>query len=196
MTTDKKQVELLGERIADQAAHIDAALYRLLHDIREFDQAGGWWDQGALTCARWLAWRIGWDLGTAREHVRVANKLAELPLIDDELRLGKISYCKVRAITRVATPETEEMLLQMARGTTGAQLEAICRKYNRVRRHDTDIRSQDDRDRRYVTRWDTEDGMVAIHAVLHPEEAAMVWTSLERLAKERMQEVIPPVSAD
>ena len=67
----------LGERIAEHVAHIDAAMHQLLTDLREFDQAGGWSLQGFPTCAHWLSWRVGWTLGTAREHVRVANKLAE-----------------------------------------------------------------------------------------------------------------------
>jgi len=45
---------------------------------------------------------------TAHEHVRVGNKLATLPLIDEALRTGEMSYCKVRAMTRVATPANEQ----------------------------------------------------------------------------------------
>ncbi|HEX4416696.1 MAG TPA: DUF222 domain-containing protein, partial [Kofleriaceae bacterium] len=69
------EVELLGERIAEQAAHLDAATHRLLTDLREFDVRGGWHRQGAKSCAHWLAWRVGWTLGTARQRVRVAAKL-------------------------------------------------------------------------------------------------------------------------
>ena len=60
-------------------------MHALLADLRAFDQAGGWALQGAQTCAHWLSWRVGWGLGTAREHVRVANRLANLPQIDDAL---------------------------------------------------------------------------------------------------------------
>jgi hypothetical protein len=69
------ELELLGEQIAEQAAHLDAAMHRLLADLREFDARGGWHVQGAMSCAHWLAWRVGWDLVTARERVRVARKL-------------------------------------------------------------------------------------------------------------------------
>ena len=51
-------LEQLGERIAEQAAHLDAAMYRFLTDLREFDERGGWHTQGALSCAHWLAWRV------------------------------------------------------------------------------------------------------------------------------------------
>ena len=125
----KVELESLGDRIAEQAAHLDAAQHRLLADIRAFDAAAGWYEQGARSCAHWLTWRVGWTDGVAREHVRVARRLGELPLLDDALRRGELSYAKVRAITRVATPANEALLLEMARHTTGAQLEEICRRF-------------------------------------------------------------------
>jgi len=161
------ELDQLGERIAEQAAHFDAAMHRLLTDLREFDERGGWHVQGAMSCAHWLAWRVGWDPVTARDRVRVARKLAEFSAFDDALRRGEISYSKVRAMVRVATPANEPLLLEHARLTTAAQLEKICRKYALVQRHGQDPRPNDDVQRRYVRRRDTEDGMVKIEAVLH-----------------------------
>jgi hypothetical protein len=122
------ELEQLGERIAEQAAHVDAAMHRLLADLREFDERGGWHAQGALSCAHWLSWlswRVGWDLVTARERVRVARKLADFSVIDDALRRGEVSYSKVRALVRVATPANEALLLDHARLMTAAQLEKL-----------------------------------------------------------------------
>jgi len=169
-------LEQLGERIAEQAAHLDAAMHRFLADLREFDQRGGWHTQGAETCAHWLSWRVGWDLVTGRERVRVARKLGEFRVIDDALRRGEVSYSKVRALVRVATPENEVLLLDHARLMTASQLEKLCRKYALVQRHGQDPHPLGDAQRRYVRRRDTEDGMVKIEAVLHPEEAELVWT--------------------
>ena len=132
------ELEQLGERIAEQAAHLDAAMYRLLTDLREFDARGGWHIQGAATCAHWLSWRVGWDLITARDHVRVARKLAEFAQIDDALRRGELSYSKVRALLRVATPENEALLLDHARLMTASQLEKLSRKYALVQQHGQD----------------------------------------------------------
>jgi hypothetical protein len=95
--------------------------------VREFDQREGWATQGALSCAAWLSWKCGIALGAAREKVRVAHALAELPRMDDELRLGQLSFSKVRALTRVATPDNEARLVEIARGSTAAQLERVCR---------------------------------------------------------------------
>src|SRR5512140_165336 len=123
----------LGEEIASLSAHVDAATYRLLECIRRFDEAAGWHEQGAISCAHWLAWRLGWDPGTAREKVRVARALGTLPAIDEALRSGGPSYAKVRALTRVATADNEAKLLNMAKIATGAQLERLCRGYRAVR---------------------------------------------------------------
>ena len=122
-------LEELGQEIASLSAHLDAATHRLLECIRQFDESGGWCEQGAVSCAHWLAWRVGLDPATAREKVRVARALGKLPLIDQAFRSASLSYAKVRALTRVATPATEGRLLEMALVATAAQLERICRGY-------------------------------------------------------------------
>jgi Domain of unknown function (DUF222) len=110
----------LGDEIADLAARLPAADYRLLLLIREFDAGLGWLQQGARSCAHWLSWRIGLDLGAAREKVRVARALESLPRISESMSKGEISYSKVRAVTRVATPDNEEQLLTVALGGTAS----------------------------------------------------------------------------
>ena len=181
-------LEELGERIAEQAAHFDAAMHRLLADLREFDERGGWHVQGARSCAHWLAWRVGWDLVTGRDRVRVARKIAEFSAIDDALRRGEVSYSKVRAMLRVATPANELLLLDHARLMPASQLEKLCRKYALVQRHDQEPHPLIDEQQRYVRRRDTEDGMVKIEAVLHPEEAELVWTMLNHAATQFARE--------
>ena len=178
----RKELEELGERIAEQAAHVDAALHRLLTDVREFDARGGWFEAGAQSCAHWLSWRVGWDLGTGREHVRVAKRLGELPLVDDALRRGALSYSKVRAISRVATPAIEQTLVEWAALTTAAQLERICRKFRMVQRLGEGTETEPPR--RYVARRELEDGMVRIEVVVRPDEAAMVWSAIEAAGKD------------
>jgi hypothetical protein len=190
------EVELLGERIAEQAAHLDAATHRLLADLREFDARGGWHLQGARSCAHWLSWRVGWDLVTARDRVRVACRLGAFPATDDALRRGELSYSKVRAILRVATPANEATLLECARLSTAAQLEKLSRGYARVQAHGQEKRPRDDEQRRYVRRRDTEDGMVKIEAVLHPEEAELVWAMLDHAAKQLVHTRRPPLRGD
>src|SRR5256712_12576189 len=112
----------LGDQIAELSAHLEAATARLLDLIREFDERGGW-NTGFSSCAAWLSWRVGLDLGAARERVRVARALATLPRLAQALACGELSYAKVRALTRVATPETEERLLAVGGAGTAGPLE-------------------------------------------------------------------------
>src|SRR6188768_230258 len=172
-----EEVAAMGEAIAETAAIIDVATHRFLSQLRAFDEVDGWHRAGALSCAHWLSWRVGMDLGAAREKVRVAKKLAELPGIDEALRKGEISYSKVRAMTRVATAANEADLLSMARCATGAQLEKICRLKRMVNGLDGDANEVESR--RYVVERPTEDGMVSIQLRLLPEEAARVMKALE-----------------
>src|SRR5204862_4778172 len=127
------ELECLGDHIAELSAHLDAATARLLDLIREFDARGGW-GNGFRSCAHWLTWRIGLDLGAARERVRVARALGTLPLLARALARGELSYSKVRALTRVATPETEEQLLAFGRTGTAAHVERLVRGWRRMDR--------------------------------------------------------------
>jgi hypothetical protein len=183
-------LQALGEEIARIAAHLDAATHRLLTCVRRFDESGEWGRQGALSCSHWLSWRIGLDSMTAREKVRVARALGGLPSIDEALRQGKLSYAKVRALTRVATAENEGRLLDLAFASTGAQLERICRSFRRVVAEQLPSDPTLD-ERRYVSDRVLPSGMVRVEAVLHPDEAALVMKAIEaaragaRAARER-----------
>src|SRR5712692_10199132 len=125
------ELDRLGDEIAELSAHLEAATARLLVLIREFDARGGW-NTGFRSCADWLSWRVGLDRGAAREKIRVARALGTLPLLAQALARGELSYAKVRALTRVATPETEERLLAVGRAGTAAHVEQIVRGWRRV----------------------------------------------------------------
>ncbi len=107
----------LEAQITELAAHIHAATYRLLTLIREFDRREAWADQGLRSCAHWLNWKCGIDRGAGREKVRVAKALESLPQISEAFSEGRVSYSKVRAMTRIATPENEADLLGLRYGT-------------------------------------------------------------------------------
>jgi hypothetical protein len=127
------ELERLGDEIAELAAHLDAATARLLDLVRDFDARGGW-GNGFRSCAEWLTWRIGLAPGAAREHVRVARALGSLPRLADALARGELSYSKVRALTRVATSDTEERLLKVGTAGTAAHVERIVRAWRYVDR--------------------------------------------------------------
>ena len=167
--TPALDLDTLADRIARTAAGLDATTHRLLTDVREFDARGGWAAQGAVSCAAWLSWKCGIALGAAREKVRVAHALAALPRLDEELRLGQVSFSKVRALSRVATPENEARLVAIARASTAAQLEKMCRLLEQIQPRDPVPE-----ERRWLRARDVPGGMVRIEAQLKPEEAARV----------------------
>ena len=172
-------MEQLGDRIAELAAHIQAADHRLLEMIREFDRGSGWAEQGARSCAHWLSWRIGLDLGAAREKVRVARALENLPRLSEALRKGEISYSKVRAVTRIANPENEKDLLTVALGGTASQVETVVRAW---RKADPDIERASARAHqreRYLQTYTDDDGMLVVRGRLPAEVGVVLVKALE-----------------
>ncbi len=171
----------LGEDIAVLAARIHAATYELLVLLLHFDEASGW-NNGFRSCAHWLHWRTGIDLGAAREKVRVAHALPELPLVSAALRRGVISYAKVRAITRVATPANEGQLLDVALTATASQVERVVGAWRRCDR----VAAARQADRRHLHRglrtYIDDDGMLVLHGRLTPEQGAVVQRALEAAA--------------
>ena len=171
------QLARLGDRIAELSARIQAATHELLVLIREFDEQEGW--DGCLSCAQWLSWRAGLSPGAAREHVRVARALGKLPRLSDAMRRGKVSYSKVRAVTRVATPENEQTLLEVALGGTAEHVERIARAWRRI---DRNVEQAEDRRRdasRSLRTWVDEDGMVVVRGRLTPEVGSVLRRALE-----------------
>ena len=171
----------LADEIATLSAHLDAATHRLLECIRLFDESGEWCDQGALSCAHWLSWRVGLDPGTAREKVRVARALGKLPAMDEALRSARLSYAKVRALTRVATAENEGRLLELALVATAAQLERLCRGYRAA----TAPEEAPAPEERSVYRRSLPGGMVKVELVLEPDEADLFLRAVERAREVR-----------
>ena len=171
-------LDRLGDEIAELSAHLDAATAQLLDLIREFDARDGW-NTGFRSCAAWLSWRVGLDPGAARERVRVARALGSLPRLAHALARGELSYAKVRALTRVATPETEERLLKVGKAGTAEHVERIVRGWRRV----DQIAEARDSARRHKSRalhiYKDEDGMVVIRGRLAPEVGAVVMKALE-----------------
>ena len=177
----REKLEQLGEDIAELSAHIDAATYRLLCMIAEFDRNSGW-GEGFKSCAHWLSWRVGWQLGTARERVRVARALEDLPLISEALSKGEVSYSKVRAMTRIARPDNEVNLLVMAKDGTAGHLERLVRYYRRYAGDEEQDQTQRQREKQYLQTYTDDDGMVVVRGRLPPEVGAMLQKALDTAA--------------
>src|SRR3989454_5193718 len=187
-------LDRLGDEIAELSARRDAATARLLDLIREFDAREGW-NTGFRSCAAWLSWRVGLDLGAARERVRVARALGPLPRLARALAWGELSYAKVRALTRVATPETEERLLAVGRAGTADHVERIVRGWRRMDRKAETAEAA----RRHASRalhvYQDEDGMVTLRGRLAPEVGAVLMQALAA-ARETLYQRARPQDGD
>jgi Domain of unknown function (DUF222) len=166
-------LDRLGDEIAELSAHLEAATARLLTLIREFDARGGW-NTGFRSCAAWLAWRVGLAPGAARERVRVARALGTLPALAEALARAELSYAKVRAITRVATPETEARLLAVGRAGTAHHVERIVQGWRRVDRQAEAREATRQHAGRALHVYQDEDGTVALRGRLAPEVGALL----------------------
>ena len=172
-----KENNRLADEITELASHIHAATCRWLGLVAEFDTRGGWGEWGCRSCSHWLSWRCSISPVAAREHVRVAHRLEELPLIRGAFAEGRLSYSQVRALTRVENVEREEELLSLARHATAAQLERLVRAYRGVVAR-ARVAAGGGPDR-YVT-WDhADDGSLLLRARLPAEEGAVVLAALQ-----------------
>ncbi|PWH07066.1 hypothetical protein DEO23_07970 [Brachybacterium endophyticum] len=167
--------ERLGTRIQAHAAHVAEAECRLLLLIGEFDAGEGVrWYVGLKSTAHWLCWACSMSPGAAREHVRVARALREMPLTVQEFSRGALSYSKVREMTRVAALVDEAVLVGMAREMTASQLARTISSFR------ADPGSRMSQDARREASWQVRsDGMVEIRALLPAELGAEVVTALD-----------------
>lgn len=172
-------VDELADAVARGAAEQAAHLAWWLSLVAEFSRRNAHLEFGMVSCAQWLSWRCGLDLRTAREHVRVAGKLPELSLVRTELAEGRLSYSKVRALTRVANESNEALLVSLAGDLSASQLERILKHYEvlagaPLTQHDDDVR----RTQCGVTRWVDSSGLVHHEIVSAPEEAGLLDAAL------------------
>ncbi len=171
-------LERLEAEICELAGHLAAATCRFLVLLGDFDARRGWASWEMSSCAQWLSWKCQLSSGTAREHVRVARALRDLPVIRGEFGAGRLSYAKVRALTRIAVPATEAGLAEIAAPMTANQLERFARAHRRVTRaDDTATRIQ----RRLTFRFD-DDGSLAGTFRLPPLQGAVLLQALRAAA--------------
>lgn len=167
--------ERLEAEICTLAGHLAAATCRWLELVAEFDAREAWraWEQ--RSCAGWLSWKCGLSLTTAHEHLRVARTLRGLPGTRAAFAAGRLSYAKVRAITRVATSDNEDDWVACALGCTAAQLDRLTAACRKVTRRQSETRA--DRER-LTWRWD-DDGMLIVTGRLAPEHGAAFVAAIE-----------------
>jgi len=194
----------LADKITTLAGQINAAEYRFLKLIAEFDLRDGWAAAGIRSCAHWLNWKCGLSMGTAREKVRVARALDGLPAINSDFEKGELSFSKVRAMTRVATEQNESQLLMIAQYGTAQHVEVLVRAFRTVTRSDElakedsgksedtcdKDRDQLQRENRSVSCYQDDEGMWIIQAKLPAEEGGLLVKVLKELGDQFAESAI------
>ncbi len=188
---DQRTLDGLEVEMTQLWGHINAAKCRFLELLAEFDGREGWARHGCISCAHWLNWQCGIGMVAAREHVRVARALASVPKIHEAFRAARISYSKVRSMTRIATPENEDALLNVAVHGTASHVDRLVGKYRSVERREEAARAHSQHRLRSVHyRWD-EDGSMTITARMPAEVGEII-----RRALDAAVEVIDSAEAD
>ncbi len=188
-------------QITELSGHLNAANHRLLMLIAEFDRRKGWADGATQSCAHWLNWKCGIDLGAARQKVHVARALESLPRVAAAMERGELSYSKVRAIARVASPATEELLLSIALHGTAHHVETTVRCFRRAQQAEELSREARQQAERRVRYSYDPDGSLIVKASLPAEVGALFIKALDAAveavtAAERVSAETRPSSDD
>jgi hypothetical protein len=182
------KLEKMADGITELAAHLDAGTFQLLELICEFDKQNGWQGPGIQSCAHWLNWKCGMSLGPARERVRVARALPGLPGISKAFREGRVSYSKVRAMTRVATAKNEDALLQVALHGTATHVENQVRLYRKTKRIEALEEENLRHGHRALSWYIDDDDYWVFKGRFTPEQGALLQKALEAAGDQLFEE--------
>ena len=175
----QRTLDQLQDEIISVSKRMNASEYEFLVLILEFDIRQGWKEWLCNSCAEWLNYRCGLSMGTAREKVRVAKALFDLPLCSEAFANGSLSYSKARALTRIANQSTEQGLLDFAITATASQVEDECRQLRNVQRKVSTQDANRSYASRSLSRHYRDDGNISISVELPRELGELVMKAIE-----------------
>jgi hypothetical protein len=175
----RKSLDQLEKDIIALSQHINATEYEFLVMLREFDLRQGWKAYNFNNCAEWLNMKCGMCPRTAREKLRVANGLFDLPTSARAFQKGDLSYSKARSLTRAATPETEAKLLDFALKANAAHVDRHCTQMRNARPAVSGKDARRIHAERFLSYTPCADGSVQFSARLSGEDAGLIIRALE-----------------
>jgi hypothetical protein len=175
----RRTLDQLEDQIVGLSQQMNVAEYEFLVLIREFDIRQGWKAWLFNNCAEWLNFKCGMSLGTAREKVRVAMALYDLPQCSAAFAAGDLSYSKARALSRCATPRNEAELLDYSLHATAAQVEDHCHQLRNAQRRQSTADANQSHNARYLRRFEHDDGSITLSAQLPKEAGELVMKAIE-----------------
>ncbi|MCZ4649989.1 DUF222 domain-containing protein [Gordonia amicalis] len=183
--------EVLEGRVLGYAAQITAMTAEFLDHVAELDQRNSWRGPGIHSLGHWLSWRAGLSQRTAQEQIRVARALRELPAVRQMFGEGRLTYSKVRALTRVATPLREKELVNVALSCTASQLERVVRAMRQIDSSAGGDGEQQPVESRGSCKWNF-DGTLSVSMRLAPLDGARFLAGVVRAEYERTRTVGDP----
>jgi hypothetical protein len=186
-----QMVSSLRGEVVDAGVQLSTGQRRLVHAVAALDRSGEWALDRSPSCAHWVADALGVEVCTAREWLRVGHALAALGVVDEAFAAGRLSYSKVRAVTRVATPETQAELCELAERHPAGRLGCVLATWQMRRESPAETEARHRAARRLGWRVDV-DGMVVGAYRLAPAEAAVLHGAIDT----RVRSARPHASAD
>lgn len=117
-----------AEAISQLSALMAATHAELLDVACAVELAGDWKDDGATGVVPWLVGRQGVANPTAREWVRVADALQDLPALRATYAAGALSWDQVRHATKFATSVDDDELAELLPGFSANQIALMARQ--------------------------------------------------------------------
>ena len=170
--------DAIVEAIDQLDAIANGVRVEFLRWIARYDDREGWREDGVMSMADWLTYRRGYSLKYARQVVRIAQALKNLPRIAEAHASGLLSAEKADLLCTIATPDDETEWLDLATGATYAYLEWIVRYRKRVKREET---AQKERERFLTKQWDVDGGGLRVNAWLPATDGAILSEALDRM---------------
>lgn len=176
----------LSERLLAVASDWARNQHQIVVLAASFADSGEWVAARSPSPAHWLAAVADVEVSTAREWVRIGRKLRGLPGVADAFEARRLSYSKVRTLTRIVTADNEAELVPIAMrvpaGEVGRALAAWMNRNNSpedLATHHECMRS---------VKWRTEpDGMVTFTLRLPPFVAGclIAWLTTRVMTRRR-----------
>lgn len=181
MQLSDRSLPEITERIVYLDARARLRMAEWLEFVAEFDRRHGAHRRGFRTTAEWLAFECRMDGRTARDYVRVARRLQDMPKIGEAFGLGRLSYSQVRALSRASDGEDEGEILRVALTSTTRQLEQHVRQLRSAASADLDVANRG-RAKRFVRHFWDEDGSLRFFGRLAADDGAAFVEAIEARA--------------
>ena len=186
------QFPTIGEQIVSVGGRLHQAQYEIVTLAAAMHESDEWLLE-ANTAAHWIADALDTAVSTAREWIRIGRALIDLHQLDEGFRTGRLSYSKVRAVSRVATPANELDLVELAERTPANRLGVELAAYLKSTEPD-DVRDARLHEARSLTFRTDADGMVHGTFRLPPLLAAILLAVLDALVLRQSRRAPKPVT--